>query len=147
MPQLDKKTAKRVDDTEGSSFEAIPEGIYVALLKDCKVAPKEGPAGPYWTWEFEVADGPDGGDEYTHRRLWVNTSLSENADWKMQEIFKAFGVGSNTDTDTLTNEVVRLVVSQRIIEQGARKGQMSNNVDQVLPWEPGPEDEGDDELI
>lgn len=142
MPQLSKTQAKRVGAAEGGAFEVLPEGPYVCQLKDVRVAPKEGPAGPYWVWEFEVGQP----EEHAKRKLWVNTSLSENADWKMKEMFDAFGAETDTDTDDLIGQVATLIVSQRIIEQGPRKGQTGNNVDQVLKWD---EDyhEGDDDLI
>lgn len=143
MPQLPKTKAKEVGNAESTAFEALPAGPYVAALKDCKVAPKEGPSGPYWIWEFEVGQP----EEYAKRRLWVNTSLSEAADWKLKEVFDAFGADYDTDTDELINQVVLLQVSQRIIEQGSRKGDLGNNVDRVLPYDISADLEGQEELI
>lgn len=132
MAKLDKKTAARVAENEGSSYAALPEGRYLGALKNVD-ASREGPAGPYWSWEFDVVDP----DEFDGRKLWVNTSLSPDADWKMKEMFDAFGVGTDTDTDELISEVVVLIVSQRVIEKGARAGQIGNNVDNVLPFDGG----------
>jgi hypothetical protein len=128
MPKLDKKTATRVGNAEGSSFEALPEGPYLARLREVTV--RDGNKGPYWSWEFEVVGG-----EHDGRRLWVNTSLSENADWKMKEVFEAFGYSTDSDTDEMVGELVKLIVSQRIIERGARQGEVGNNVDTVMPAE------------
>lgn len=152
MPKLNKQAAKEVAKQEGGSFEAIPPGTYLATLLKCEV--KEGPAGPYWKWEYRV-DKPE---EFANRRLFNNTSLAQNALWKLNETFKAFGVATDTDTDELCGEQVRLIVSQQTIQSGNRKGETGNQVDRVLPLKkgsggaaaasngkPAPSDEDDDE--
>lgn len=129
LAKLPKKIAKAVDEAESIAFEALAPGVYSGRLKDVKTDGK-GAAGPYWTWEFDELQDADG--DKVSGRLWVNTSLSENALWKLKEVFSAFGESPDTDTDELIGHRVRLVVSQRVIEKGARKGDMGNNVDQVL---------------
>lgn len=127
MPKLSKKAAARVEDAEIQSFAAIPPDVYVVKLNDVDGS-REGPAGPYWSWELEVVDG-----EYAGRKLWVNTSLSDKADFKMKEVFHAFGYSADSDTDEIIGEQCRVLVSQRVIEQGQRKGQLGNNVDECMP--------------
>lgn len=129
MARLPKKTAERVNAAESQDFSALPAGKYLAQLRDVDTT-KEGAKGPYWSWEFEVIEG-----DHTNRRLWVNTSLSENADWKMKEVFNGLGHDATSDTDDMIGEKCWLVVSERIIEQGARAGQKGNNVDQVLVYD------------
>jgi hypothetical protein len=63
----------------------------------------------------------------------VNTSLSDAADWKMKEMFEAFGVPADTDTDELLGKEIWLAVSQRVIEKGARMGETGNNVERAMP--------------
>lgn len=140
MAKLPKAVAKRVNKAESSSsdFEALPEGRYTAKLNDVDTT-KEGAKGAYWSWEFEIVDG-----EFKNRKLWVNTSLSEKADWKMKEVFTAFGYDADTDTDELVGEQVRLQVSQRAIESGPKKGDIGNNVDRVMPVGDDDDEEGDD---
>lgn len=94
-------------------------------------ATREGPAGPYWSWEYEILDG-----EFMDRRLWNNTTLAENAQFGLKQTFDAFGVPTDTDTDELLGKVVRLSVSQRTIQKGPRTGELSNNVDRVMPPDP-----------
>ncbi len=139
MPKLPKKTAERVAANESDGFAALPENIYPAVLKEVSV--KEGPSGEYWSWEFEVEGG-----EFDGRKLWVNTSLSEKADWKMKEVFDAFGYSTDSDTDELIGLAVRLTVTQRVIDRGARKGQIGNNVDTVLSSDETAS-ESEDELL
>lgn len=129
-PQLPKDKAKEVDETEPTAFEALPEGIYLGTLID--VESKEGPAGEYWSWKFGELLGVEDEKKYPGHQ-WVNTSLSEAADWKMKEVFDGFGVPANTDTDELLSKQVWLVVSQRTIEKGSRMGEIGNNVERVMP--------------
>ena len=130
MPKLPQAKAEAVAETESQDFSPLPAGTYVSRLDSVEV--KEGKAAPYWSWAFTVTD-----EECTGRKLWVNTSLSEKALWKLKEVFDAFGYTADSDTDEMVGEEVRLVVSQRIIEGGARAGQTGNNVDMVLPLETG----------
>lgn len=137
--KLNKNLSKKVDAQEDrGDFEVLPAGIYECKLRE--VTPQEGAKGPYWKWEFECVE-----DEYKGRRFWLNTSLSEAALWKFKEVFKAFGVASDADTDELVDEHVRLVISQSIIQQGNRKGEMGNQVDNVRPADTDDEDDSEDE--
>lgn len=129
MPKLGSSLADKVEEAEGGNFEAIPEGIYHAVLEG-EVEAAEGSKGPYWKWTFKVTD-----EGFSGRKIWVNTSLAENALWKLKEIFEAFGVPTDTDTEDLIGKPVKLYLVQRIIEQGNRKGDMGNDVKQVLPFE------------
>ena len=136
--KLNKATAKKVDQQEDrGDFEAVPAGIYECSLRD--VQPKEGAKSPYWSWEFECVE-----DDFKGRRFWLNTSLSEAALWKMKEVFKAFGVAPDADTDELVGEHVRLVISQSIIQGGNRKGEMGNQVDNVRPADTEDDDDEDE---
>ena len=128
MPKLNKNLAKQADEAEVQDFSPLPEDTYRAKLLE--VEQKEGRQSgkPYWNWTFEVTEG-----DHTGRRLWVITSLSEKALFKLKEVFQAFGYTTDSDTDEMIGEEVRLVVSQMVIEQGKRAGQIGNQVDQVLP--------------
>lgn len=138
MAKLPKKTAERVNKAEGKDFSVLPEATYIGRLNQVITDKPDGPAGPYWSWEFDLQD-----EGYETRKLWVNTSLSENADWKMKEVFTAFGYDADTDTDELVGSDILLVVSQQVIEKGKRKGQIGNNVDECLPLDGGEGEGGD----
>jgi hypothetical protein len=129
MPKLDKQAAKAVDEAE-STFSALDEGIYIGSLAE--VLTKEGPKGEYWSWRFTDLINIET-DAKAPGSAWVNTSLSEDARWKLQEVFQAFGVDASTDTDELLGQQAQLVISQRVIERGARTGEVGNNVDRVMP--------------
>jgi hypothetical protein len=128
VAKLNKKQSKEVDKASGG-FEPLDDGVYHARLRAVEVSENPGPSGShYWKWEFEVVEEP-----YVNRRLWTNTSLADTAAFKLKELFDAFGEGTDTDTDDLCGQVVRLVVSTRTIQQGARKGEISNQIDRVSP--------------
>lgn len=131
MAKLNDQLQKQAEEAGGGNFDPIPDGVYHVKLRDVDTT-KEGPAGPYWSWEFEVVDsvGNDG------RRLWNNTSLSEKAAFKMKETFDAFGTTLDTDTDDLIGKVVKAVVSQRTIQSGNRKGEIANQIDRLKLADP-----------
>lgn len=145
MPKLDADTAGAVDEASGG-FEPLEAGIYYLRLRDVDGS-REGPSGPYWSWEFDVIQSET--DSIAAGRLWNNTSLSEAARFKLKETFDAFGVPTDTDTDELVGQCVKAVVSIRTIQQGARKGEQANQIDRLVKvpddWE-APEAPSEDDL-
>lgn len=140
MPKLDKKTAKAVAETETQSFDALPADVYIGRLDEVEV--RDGAKGPYWSWAFTVVSDKDGEEKFAGRKLWVNTSLSEKAHFKLKEVFDAFGYETDSDTDELIGESIKMLVEETIIEQGARKGQPGNNVVRCMPLDEDGESEG-----
>lgn len=128
MPKLDSKTAKAVAEQESTTFEALPEGVYTVQLKEVEVRDTKAGDSQYWVWKLEVQD-----EGYAGRLLWLNTSLKETAQWKLKEVFDAFGYTTDSDTDEMIGDRIKVAVSQRLIEQGSRKGSMGNNIDRCLP--------------
>lgn len=141
MPKLNKKLAKQVEETEGGGFELLPPGRYIGRLRD--VAVKDGKEYPYWSWEFDNLRTMDG--ETKPGRQWANTSMSPKAAFKLKEAFDAFGVPADTDTDELIGEDVILVVGQRTIAEGDRKGEQANQVNNLLPLVDGGGDDDEDD--
>lgn len=131
MAKLNKKLQDRVDKAETSGFEPVPDGVYYLQLFDVD-ASREGPKGPYWSWEFNIVES----DEYDGRKQWNNTSLSAAADFKMKETYEAFGVPLDTDTDDMLGMVVKGQISQRVIQSGDRMGEMGNQIDRLRKAEP-----------
>lgn len=138
MAKLNKKTQQKTEATESVDFSPLPPGIYAARLMAVD-ATKSGPEGPYWSWEYQVTADP-----FKGRKLWVNTSLADNALFKMKETFEALGFTLDSDTDEMCGTPCKLLVTQRVIEKGTRAGEKGNNVDRVMPAGDG-DDDGDDE--
>jgi hypothetical protein len=129
MPKLNKEQAQATSEAE-SAFGPLEEGVYLGTLSEVTVG--KGEKGPYWSWRFSDLINTET-DEKAPGSVWVNTSLTAEAQWKLKEVFDAFEVVPDTDTDELLGQQVQLVVSQREIERGARMGQVGNQVDAVLP--------------
>lgn len=127
MPKLNKQTAKKVEDAkEWGNFAAVPEGRYTLLLKDVEV--KEGREFPYWAWTFEIVSP----EEFQSQQQWLNTSLSPKALGRLKQVFSAFGVPGDTDTDELCGKTVDAYIVQRVIQEGNRQGEMGNDITNVF---------------
>lgn len=137
MPKLQDDVASKVDQAE-DGFLPVEEGIYILSLK-ADVDVKDGDAGPYWRWTFEVpethpdADGVEQPQEKAGRRFWTNTSLSAQAFFKLKETFAAFGVPTNTDTEDLVGRRVKAHIIIKTIQGGQRKGELGNEISKLYP--------------
>ena len=126
MPQLNEAVAAGIDETK-STGGILEPGVYEAILVE--VVAKPGRVAPLWSWRFEVAPGQVG----EGRTLFDNTSLSDEARWKFKQMFEAFGVPANTDTDRLLGQRVKLLVAKQVQQQGKRQGMWGNTVQEVMP--------------
>lgn len=70
-----------------SSFEPLPEGRYECIVDHVEVRESKSSDNPYLNWELIVQD-----EEYEDRRLWMITSLSEKALFRLKDVFLALGV-------------------------------------------------------
>lgn len=127
MPKLNNDTAAKVEVAE-DGFAPVEEGIYILRLRE-DVEVKEGPAGPYWKWVFEIPEG----EEKAGRRFFLNTSLSEAAFFKLKETFAAFGVPTNTDTEDLVGRTVKAHITVGTVQKGARAGEPNNDISKMYP--------------
>lgn len=140
MPKLPAKTQQAAEKAEvgGGGNAPLEEGVYVLRLHGVD-ATGSGPAGPYWTFEYRVVEGPDG-PQNGRRRLWDRISLSEKAAWRVKQLFTAFGFTLDSDTDEMIGEHVKAYVIQEPIQSGNRAGQMGNSISEYLElpedWEP-----------
>jgi hypothetical protein len=93
------------------------------------VEARPGKAAPLWVWIFKIPDG----DVNQGRQFWHNTSLSEAASFKLKEVFSAFRVPTNTNTDHLIGKRVKALVTRQVAEQGKRQGQFVNAIQELMP--------------
>jgi hypothetical protein len=150
MPQLAKAMAKKVDAVEIQSFGAIPGGVYEVRLDEVEArVAKSG--NDYWSWALTVVCDSEGDEEYAGRKLWNNTALTEKAFFKLKEAFEAFGYETTSDTEEIVGDNCLALVSETVIEQGARKGQPGNNVERLMPLPntktPGESEDDEDEDV
>lgn len=132
MPKLNTETAGKVENAE-DGFKPVPDGMYVLELRQ-DVEVREGDKGPYWSWEFEIPADHDGVDlQHAGRRFWENTSLSENSYFRLKQMFAAFGVPANTETEDLVKRRIKAVIVTEIAQRGKNKGNEQNRIEKLLP--------------
>lgn len=146
MPKLDNATAKAVHKAEGSAFTMLDEDKYRAKLDKVTVAPRPDRNGnTYWIWDFSVVSGEITEDKFAGKTFRTNTGWAENQHWFAKMVFDAFEAKPNVDTDELIGHEVYALIGIREIQQGARKGQKTNDVSQLLSIKAGEaESQGDD---
>lgn len=137
MPKLMDDVAAKVEETE-DGFKPVDEGVYILQLME-DVSVHEGDKAPYWRWSFEIpkthldADGTEVELERAGRKFWTNTSLSDSAYFKLKEMFGAFGVPTNTDTEELVGRRIKAHIIIKTIQGGNRKGELGNEILKALP--------------
>lgn len=135
MPKLNPELASGVKvAAESSGFTPMDEGDYYVRLVEVE-AKAASTGNPMWVWKVEVLGPKAGGDRYRGRNQWINTVLIDKALWKVAETFSAFGVPTDTDTDELIGCTALAKITQRKITQGAREGQIGNDVNRLSPDE------------
>lgn len=70
-----------------SSFEPLPEGEYEVIIDRVEVRESNSSDNDYLNWELVVQD-----EEFEDRRLWMITSLSERALFRLKDVLLALDV-------------------------------------------------------
>lgn len=73
-------------EIEGS-FEPLPEGEYECVVERVEVRESKSSDHNYLNWELSVLD-----EDYEDRKLWMITSLSPKALFRLKDVFVAVGV-------------------------------------------------------
>lgn len=73
-------------EVEGG-FEPLPEGSYEVIIERVEVRESNSSDNDYLNWEFKVTE-----DDFEERRLWMITSLSPKALFRLKDNFLALGV-------------------------------------------------------
>lgn len=159
MPKLPKSVAKKANKAEATTggFEPIPAGKYLARLRGVKASESQNFPDHVVRWSAEFGDLHDlEGNTYPGRQ-WINLSVIQNEDmpgsytkgeesWDqyvsishgtLKGFFENMGFTTDSDTEEMVGEVALLKVSVRTINQGARKGERTNQVDAILPLPDG----------
>lgn len=63
-----------LDSVEEQKYEAIPRGVYNAVIESCEYALSQSSGNPMWTMKIRITDG-----EYEDRRLFTHVSFSPKA--------------------------------------------------------------------
>lgn len=76
------------NEDEGTGFSPIDSGRYRATVFEISREVSKNSGKPYLKWCFQICDG----EPFAGRRLWDNTSLSDNAKWRLVQVLKACGI-------------------------------------------------------
>nr|DAN07345.1 MAG TPA: Protein of unknown function (DUF669) [Caudoviricetes sp.] len=76
------------NEDEGTGFSPIDSGRYRATVFDISREVGKNSGKPYLKWCFQICEG----EPFAGRRLWDNTSLSDNAKWRLVQVLKACGI-------------------------------------------------------
>lgn len=132
MPKLSSENAKKVAEVEdnggGGNYGPIPEGKYRVRLLEVESA-KTAKGAPKWVWKFETTDPA----ENSGRWLWEHTAIQDSTMWKVRQVFDAFGVPADTDTDDLIGNSIDVMVGVEIAGAGKMKGKEVNTIREFLP--------------
>ncbi len=129
LPNDAKTTAEAVEPGDGQ-FALMPPGVYHGRLMEVDTS-RSGAKGPYWVFQYDIVD-----EGFTNRKQWDNVSLSEAAAFKRRQVWDAFGVPLDTDTDEMCGTVVKLRIKHRTIQSGAREGELAEQIDRVEVADP-----------
>lgn len=124
LPEAAIKSAQNAEDSDGD-FPLMPAGIYHGRLTDVD-ASKSGPKGRYFVFQYDIVT-----PGYDKRKLWDTVSLSDGAAFKRKQVWDALGYPLDTDTEDMIGTVVKIHVKRRVIQSGAREGEMAEQVDRV----------------
>lgn len=132
-------------EIEVGSFEPVPEGRYNCVVEDVTVRESKSSDYDYLNWELRIVD-----EEYEDKRLWMISSLSPKAGFKLKELFmelelidgeeEDFPLEWDDDVDITPKEgpqvtapdVIGLEVVA-VVENEMYKGKEQNRVEQLLP--------------
>src|SRR6476469_5174476 len=80
-------------EVEGG-FEPVPEGNYEVVVERVEVRDSKSSDHDYLNWELKILD-----EEYEDQRLWMITSLSPKAMFRLKDVFLALGVIEGDEED------------------------------------------------
>jgi hypothetical protein len=131
----------KVDFSDVQEFDAMPAGVYEAVVTTIRESEEEGRSGyPYSIVEMTVKEG-----EFENRKLWLNLSHSPKAAFKVKEFLLSVGESEEALADPEFEfveekyEGASLMVS---VEQRNYEGVIRNSVKKCLPKEGGPKGTG-----
>lgn len=78
--------AINVDFSDVPTNEPVPDGRYPVVVEQAEIRDSKSSDSQYINWELRIMDG-----EYANRRLFMMTSLSKKALWRLRAVLKNLG--------------------------------------------------------
>lgn len=73
------------------SFEPLPVGVYDGVITEIEERESQSSEHPYLNWTITIVGG-----EYDNRKVWLMTSMSPKALWKLRDILIGLGVDAES---------------------------------------------------
>lgn len=123
------------DESDFTSFEPVPAGVYNARVDASNMEVKQSQNGnDYVTFCYVI----EGDEQYAGRKVFDNYTISKKAMWKLTNVLLALGVIDNTTRKfVLQPEMVHNKPCRIKVSQEEYNGKLRNRVDTVMPPEEG----------
>lgn len=113
-----------IDFSNVKSIEPLEEGTYLATITKAEETTAKSSGNPMIKVEYEV--------EGTNNKLFDNFVLTDNALWKLKELFGALGYEDEQIVDFDINELIGQQVQLSVIVE-EYEGKDVNRVKKILP--------------
>lgn len=125
----------QVDFSDVQDFEPLEAGEYPVVVDQVKmVEAQSDDKYPYLAWEMTVSEG-----EYKDRKLWLNTSFSPKALFKLKEVLENLGlfedeldVDYDEETMLVTTPELAGLPAIAVVSVTTYNNRPSNNVDALI---------------
>jgi uncharacterized protein DUF669 len=124
-----------IDFNEVESFAAIPQGEYAVIVEEVEMRESQSSEYPYLNWKLKVTEG-----EHEGRYVWMMTSLSPKALWRLKESLDNlevplddFNLVVDEDTNFVTNPPLVGLAAIAPVREDEYQGRITNKVDMLLP--------------
>lgn len=120
-----------VDFSDVQDFEPVPEGEYPVLIEKVNyVEAATEDKFDYMGWELTISDG-----EYQNRKLWLNTSFSPKALFKLKEVLEnldlyddELDIDYDEDAMIVTTPELSGLPAIAVVEESTYNNRPTNNV-------------------
>lgn len=136
-------------EIEGGSFEPVPEGRYEVIIERVEVRESKSSDHDYLNWEMKITD-----EDYEDQRLWMITSLSPKAMFRLKDTLVAIGAIDGDEEDfelewdedvditpkegpVLTNPDVEGMAAVAVVFNEMYEGKEQNRVKELLGGDAG----------
>lgn len=115
-----------LDFSNVPSRDPLPEGTYPASIAKVEQILSKSSGNPMLKIEFNIDD-----EQFQGRKVWGNYVLTENAMWKVQELFSALGLDTDAIVDMDTDELVGMTCNLKIAQR-EYEGNIQNEIKKAL---------------
>lgn len=125
-----------LSNVQEQSFEAIPKGMYSAILEEVKYEISKNSGQPMWNCKFTLVDG-----DYANRKVFTYLSFSAKAlpgtkrqikNFAPELLAGPFNPKAIADTNALTGKAVRLKLDVEAYTPEGGETRMNNRVRDIL---------------